>query len=421
MDLQLMPDESPNQLRLLYLLPFAPRTDATNGGSRAIGQLLSEMVAHHKVALFYLRSPNEPPLGNEIREKCELVEEVVRPWGQSVGLISWIRNFRLIASLLFLARPMWVTDWASNDFRRRLRQFIHKWPADVVLFEFHVMGQYLTEIKETNSPKILTIHEPGTNSAPYLKRLNPGLNRLVDALDKAAWRRFERSIIPKFQALVVFTGRDREIYKAMDLGIPIWKIPLGTIIPDQPLDALGNPPLCLLFYGNFLHPPNIDAAKRLINSIFPQVKREFPDLILYIVGDHLPAELQKKADDNIVIPGRVPNLFPYLDRAALVVAPLYQGGGMRIKVLEALAAGKAVVATPLAVEGLEVTDGEQVALAEDDDEFAGQVLHLLNNAGERAKLGQQAYAWAKEHAGWEGPIKAYDRLCHSLLVKRPGE
>lgn len=415
-----MPDES-QKLRLLYILPLAPRTDATNGGSRAIGQLLSEMVTRHKVALFYLRSPNEPPLENEIREKCELVEEVIRPWSQSEGLSSWIRNIRLVTSLVLMLRPMWVTDWASNDFRQRLRQFIHKWPADVVLFEFHIMGQYLPELNETNSPKILTIHEPGSLSAPYLKRLNPGLNRLVDALDKAAWRRFERSILPNFQALVVFTGRDREIYKVMDLGVPIWKIPLGTIIPDQPLDALGKPPQSLLFYGNFLHPPNIDAASRLINTIFPRLKREFPNLILYIVGDQLPAALKKEADANIMIPGRVADLTPYLDRAALVVAPLYQGGGMRIKVLEALAAGKAVVATPLAVEGLEVTDGEQVALAEDDDEFAVQVIRLLNDAEERAKLARQAYAWAKEHAGWEGSIKAYESLYQSLLVKRVGE
>jgi glycosyltransferase involved in cell wall biosynthesis len=420
MDLQLTSEESPDHLRLIYLLPFAPRTDAIHGGSRAISQLLSEMIIRHKVALLYLRSPNEPPLEDEIKDKCELVEEVIRPWGKSDGLMSWIRNIRLITSLFFMSRPMWVTDWASNTFRKRLRQFIRKWPADIVLFEYHIMGQYLPELKETSSPKILTVYEPGTRSAPYLKRLTPRLNRLVDALDKLAWQRYETSILRNFQAMVVFTDRDRKIYNEMDLDIPIWKIPLGTIIPEHPLAPLGKPPLCVLFYGNFLHPPNIDAAIHLINSIFPRVKRNYPELILYIVGDQPPLELKKAADSNIVITGRVPNLSPYLDRAALVLAPLYQGGGMRIKVLEALAAGKAVVATPLAVEGLDVTNGKQVALAEDDNKFADQIIHFLNDTEERAKLAGQAYVWAKENVGWEKSVKSYERLCHSIL-KRPGD
>jgi glycosyltransferase involved in cell wall biosynthesis len=414
MDIQLTSQESPDQLRLLYLLPFAPRTDALHGGSRALGQLLLKMATNHKVALLYLRSPDEPPLEKEIEEKCELVEEVIRPWGKSEGLLYWIRNTRLIASLLFMLRPMWVTDWANNAYRKRVRHFIRQWPADIVLFEYNIMGQYLPELKETCLPKVLTIYEPGTRSAPYLKRLHPKINRPIDALDKLAWRRFERSIIPNFQALVVFTDGDRKIYHEMDAEIPIWKIPLGTLIPDHALDPLGKPPLGLLFYGNFLHPPNIDAAIRLINSIFPRVKHDYPDLVLYIVGDNPPSELNEAADPKIMVTGRVASLIPYLDRAALVVAPLFQGGGMRLKVLEALAAGKALVATPLAVEGLDVTDGKQVALAKDEDEFANQIIHFLNDEEERVKLAGQAYFWAKENIGWEKSIEAYERLYHSL-------
>lgn len=415
MDDLLTLQDSPDQLRLLYLLPFAPRTDALHGGSRAMGQLLSKMSANHKVALLYLRSPDEPPLEKELEEKCELVEEVARPWGKSEGLLFWIRNTRLIASLLFMLRPMWVTDWASNAFRKRVRQFIRRWPADIVFFEYHIMGQYLPEFKGTGLPKVLTIYEPGTRSAPYLKRLNPEINRLIDAVDKLAWRRYERSILGNFQALVVFTDGDRKIYHDMNSEIPIWKIPLGTIIPDHSLNPSGKPPLCLLFYGNFLHPPNIDAAVRLINSIFPRVKLDYPDLVLYIVGDQPPSVLNEAADSNIMITGRVASLTPYLDRAALVVAPLFQGGGMRLKVLEALAAGKAVVATPLAVEGLDVTDGEQVALAKDDDEFASQIIHFLGAEEERAKLARQAYVWAKENIGWEKSVSAYEKLCHTIL------
>jgi glycosyltransferase involved in cell wall biosynthesis len=420
MDNQLTSDDSPKQLRLLFILPFTPCTDAIQGGSRATGQLLARIAPHHKIALLYFRNPEDAPLQEEIRKNCEMVEEVIRPWAKSGGLSSWIRNARLIASLLFLFRPMWVTDWASANFRKRARQLIQTWPVDIVQLEFHVMGQYLPELKESKAPKILTIHEPGSRAAPYLKRLNPWINGVVDAFDKFAWRRYEKLILRDLQSLVVFTEGDRDAYLDLRINTPIRTIPLGTVVPETPLDPIGKSPLNILFFGNFLHPPNIEAANRLLLSIFPRVKEHYPDLVLFVVGDHPPIELEKAADANVFITGRVPDLTPYLDRAALVVAPMHSGGGMRLKVLEALAAGKAVVATPLAVEGLAIEDGQQVALALNDDDFADKVIHLLNSPEERSKLAIQAHSWAKDHIGWEYSVNSYEQLYHTLL-KKPGD
>ncbi len=121
---------------------------------------------------------------------------------------------------------------------------------------------------------------------------------------------------------------------------PIIRIRSGTALPKQPLNPSGDEPLNLLFVGNFIHPPNIDAAVRLSNAIFPRVQAQIPGINLHIVGDQPTTQIRELANDNIVVTGRVPDVTPFLDRAAVVVVPLRMGGGLRVKVKEALAAGK---------------------------------------------------------------------------------
>src|SRR2546422_10461962 len=103
------------------------------------------------------------------------------------------------------------------------------------------------------------------------------------------------------------------------------------------------------------------------------------------------------ATANVIVTGPVPDVTPYLDRTAIVVVPLRLGGGMRVKVLEALAAGKAMIASPLAVEGLAVVDGEHAVLAETDQQFCDAIVQLLADPARRAALAGSARAWACAH------------------------
>jgi glycosyltransferase involved in cell wall biosynthesis len=109
-------------------------------------------------------------------------------------------------------------------------------------------------------------------------------------------------------------------------------------------------------------------------------------------------------------------VLPFLDDANVVVAPLRRGGGMRVKVMEALAAGKAVVASPLAAAGLDVTHGQQLLLAERDDEFASLIVNLLNDPAERRRLAESARSWAATNLDWRRPVAAYEALHDRLLA-----
>jgi glycosyltransferase involved in cell wall biosynthesis len=118
----------------------------------------------------------------------------------------------------------------------------------------------------------------------------------------------------------------------------------------------------------------------------------------------------------VVVAGEVPDLAPLLARAAVVVAPLALGGGMRVKVAEALAAGKAVVATRLAVEGLAVRDGLHLCIADEDEAFAAAIVRLLANASARDAMALRARAWAEAHLGWEEPVAEFERLYARLTT-----
>ena len=406
--------------RLLFLLPFAPRLDATHGGGRVMAQFLARLATRHRIALLYLRAATEPPVDKTLQEQCELVEEVIRPDpGLSLGQ-GWSR----LDSLLH-GWPLWVTGSAIAAFRARVRTLARTWRPDIVQLEYHVMGQYLSALDGYQAARVLTEYEPGAKAAHDLWQSDRGFARVIRYLDMLAWERFERTIIRQVDAVVVFTERDRQALAQFAQKTPIVTIPFGTVLPEQPLNLPGNQPFSLLFVGNFKHPPNVDAAVRLSSTIFPQVQARFPGLVLHIVGDQPTARIRQMANKNIVVTGRVPDVTPYLNRAALVVTPLHLGGGMRVKVLEAVAAGKAVIASPLAIEGLDLVDGEHVVLAESDQQFSDAIVQLLADPERRALLAARARAWACANLGWEKSIAAYESLYESLIegsrVKRQAE
>lgn len=407
-------DRQPTR-RLLLMLPFAPRLDATHGGGRATAQLIAELAARNRVALLCLRAATEPPVDEVLRKRCELVEEVIRP----EGALAVVKH-RTQLSLLLRGRPLWAIYTAVAEYEHRLRTVARTWRPDIVQIEFHVMGQYASALEDCPAPRVLTEHEPGAKAAHDVWQSSRGIARVTSYFNWLAWERFERTIIGQVQAIVVFTERDRQALAGLGSDTPIVRIPLGTILPENPLNPDGHQPLSLLFVGNFKHPPNVDAAIRLITAIFPQVISKFPELVLHIVGDQPPHQLRQLANKNIMITGRVPDVTPYLDNTTIVVVPVRLGGGMRVKLLESLAAGKAVVASPLAIEGLDGLDEEQsVVLATTDQQFSDAIVGLLGNPKRRAQLAARARAWACANIGWEKSIAAYEALYESLIQHLP--
>jgi polysaccharide biosynthesis protein PslH len=399
-------------LRLLFLTPFPPRRDAANGGSRVMAEFLYRLAVRHAVGILYFRS-DEPEIDPVLRDVCRFAISVRRQGRgiSSADLRRW--QLRQLAALA-QRKPMWVTDWASSEYARKVKETIEAWCPDVVQIEFHVMGQYLTALRGFDGPKLLTIHEPGTAAMRDRTQFHRGLRRTIYRRDALAWQAYERELLRSVSAAVVFTERDRQTLLPLAGDTPLYTIRPGTPAckTASQLDAPGH---SLLFAGSFEHPPNIEAAIRLLTRIFPRVRTRVPDASLFIVGPHPPASIIRAAGAGVTVTGEVADVTPYMERACVILAPLQFGGGIRVKVMEALGFGRAVVATRVAAEGLEVINGKHLVLAETDDEFADAIIDLLGKPESRAALAANARAWAENHLTWTAAIQAYEGLYEAML------
>lgn len=416
--------------KLLFLAPFAPRRDAAHGGGRAMAGLISRLAERHAVRLLCLRGEREPPADEVLFARCEEVRELPRPGGvrRSGGLERRLRRYGRTLASPFTGQPKWAWYCAVPALSNALRRRMASWQPDLVQMEYCVMGQYaadLASLAGSSVPRVLDHYDPGAAAAREAWRSAHGLARAAAGFDWLAWERFERRVVRGMSAVVALTERDREAMQRFAPGIPIVTIPLGSELPEHPLSPVGEEPPRVLFVGSFRHPPNVDAAVRLLRRIFPAIRERVPAARLELVGEALPEDLRREAAPGVEARGWVESVVPYLNRAAVVVAPLEQGGGMRVKVLEALAAGKALVASRRALAGLDGvvdrTGGRQGAalIGHTDAEITEAVISLLENPEERAALAARARAWAEANLGWDRTVAAYEELYERLLAERP--
>jgi glycosyltransferase involved in cell wall biosynthesis len=170
----------------------------------------------------------------------------------------------------------------------------------------------------------------------------------------------------------------------------------------------------LIFTGNFSYPPNIDAARWLVAAIMPRIWRERPGVTLTLAGSDPTPDVRALAGDRVTVTGRVPDLRPYLRGAAVYLCPLRLGAGIKNKVLEALALGCPVVATPLSLDGIAARDGVEALVGTNEAELADAVLRLLADPAGAARLGAAGRALVAESYSWAGVAGRYADLYRTV-------
>jgi glycosyltransferase involved in cell wall biosynthesis len=396
--------------RIVLLAPFPPSRRAAHGGAQVVAELLSGLATRHDVALVYLESRGEQLLDPELERLCVRVIRLERP--RRTIPLRVVQRLRL-AARLGGGKPRWVVASSVPAVRPALGRLLSEWKPDLLQLEFIVMCDYL-DVVPMRLPVVLTHHDPRTRATREFRDDLSGIARFDAALDASAWQRFEERVLDRVDTVVVFTDRDREALEGLT-ATPIVRIPAPSHAPEGPPRPLGLEPPRLFFNGNFQHEPNLEAALRLARTIFPAVRAQVPEAQLQIVGPNPSESLRRLAGNGIEITGLVADVRPYLEDAALVVAPIRSGGGMRIKVLDGLCAGKPVVGTARAFEGLDVTDGVEAIVANGNEELVEACVRLLRDPAERERLGTSAFAWAREHVGREDAVGRYESLYDRLL------
>lgn len=311
----------------------------------------------------------------------------------------WPRRARLVRA--WLGGTPWRAAWfATPGIQEILDRLGAEREFDVAVVEDSAMSGFRLP---AGVPTILTEHEvlrprrtirPPTRPARWPGWAFAELDwRKRPPFQRAAWRRFDR--------VLAYGSRDAAAIAelAPEVSDRVRVCPFGIELPPPPAPG-GERPGPVLFSGNFTHWPNRDAALWLAREIMPAVRARQPGAQLQIVGASPPAEIVALAGPGIEVHADVPSVDPHIEAAAVVVAPVRSGGGMRMKVLQALAAGKAVVTTGRGAEGFDCFgEPPPLAIAGGAGPFAAEVAALLADPGRREELGHRARAFAEAHHG----------------------
>jgi glycosyltransferase involved in cell wall biosynthesis len=198
-------------------------------------------------------------------------------------------------------------------------------------------------------------------------------------------------------------------------GLAVTVVPNGVDLdfykPGVTPPAPGLGPHSLVFTGKMDFRPNVDAVLWFVGEVLPLITALLPDARFYVVGQRPHPRLAALAGHPaVVITGQVPDTRPYIAGAGVYVIPLRIGGGTRLKVLEAMAMGRAMVSTRLGCDGFPLEDGREVCFADQPGAFAEAVVGLLQNREEAEALGRAARAYVEANYGWDAIVPRLEAL-----------
>jgi glycosyltransferase involved in cell wall biosynthesis len=408
-------------LKILLISPILPQTQPSNAVALVVYAQIVGLTRHHDLTLATIAGPD--PQDRQILEHLpRLGARVYAVWrGAPHGIQRWKRRWCFIRMWAIHKYP-WRTVWFWEPaFQHLIDKLTARESFDVIQVEDNAAGLYRFPI---HTPRLLTEHEVRATPPPD-SRVWPGCDILPYLWRHAEWRRWARyqpMVWHRFHAVQVFTPRDAAalLRIAPDLRDRVWVNPFGIQLPE-PADPRVEEPGQLVFVGGYSHPPNVDAALWLAREIMPLLRARCPVATLTLVGSDPSEIVRRLAREDVRVTGYVPAVEPYLARAQVVVAPVRLGGGMRMKVLQALAMGKAVVTTPLGAEGLSV-EGQRppLAIAEDASGFVEAIAQLLASNTGRQALGAAARLFVVQHHSAEAYARRLEQVYHRLHTLRQG-
>jgi glycosyltransferase involved in cell wall biosynthesis len=409
-------------MRVLLLTPMPPSPRGLQATPVLLHGLLTAVRERHDVTLVTVAGPNPQDIeaADALRASGLDVHAVPRIEATRAARASrWAQH---TARWAFGRLPMRTIWFHRPEVQRTIDRLAAERAFDLVHVEDNAMGVYRLP---AGIPSLFGEHEVRTPRpvrwTAWMHDDEGAYRGLLDEIDWHRWARYQRTSWRRYDLIQVLTERDARTMEriAPEVVGRVRVNPFAVEVPplaDPSLEEEGT----IVFTGGFLHPPNVDAARWLAGEIMTRLRTLHPGARLRIVGNDPRGSLRDLAATDVEIAGWVPSMRAELARAAVVVAPLRTGGGQRMKVLEAMAAGKAVVTTERGATGLLPREGEPLPLvvAETADAIATETAALLRDAARRRALG----ARARELVAAQHGIEAYAARTESAyaeLMARP--
>ncbi len=377
------------------------------GGKIRSFHILKELARRHPTDLFtfYQQHPEDghPELERYVH-RVFCMPLAIAPANSVGDLAHYARN-------LFSLQPYSMAKYCRPQVAQRLRQVMLSQEYDVVVCDFFLTGAVIPW--DMPQPKVLFTHN--VEAQIWQRHYQVSRNPLWRAV---AWReyktiaRLERRYLQQADFVLTVSENDREFFARFIGPAKLAAISTGVDVEYFRATPGAEQPNTLVFTGSMDWMPNEDGILHFLDEILPRVRRDIPEVSLWVVGRSPSPRLQKAAGrlPGVKITGRVDDIRPYLQQGAVYVVPLRIGGGTRIKIFEAMAAGKAVVSTTLGAEGLPVTDGQNILLADEPEEFARRVVELLRNEGLRSRMGRAARELVEHNYSWASVTQQFSAV-----------
>jgi polysaccharide biosynthesis protein PslH len=390
------------RLRVLWLSHFVPFPPKGGCFQRSFN-LLAGAAQHHEVHLLALRAkPPEHPEAADDHARRALLEHCASV--DIVDLSSWRRSTNLVklaAQALLLRQPVTVTLYRSAAVHEMITDRLESAPFDLVHFDSISLAEYFAST--AGVPTVMTHH--GAEAHMMRRRIanEPSLLRkFFFALEWRALDRVERTVCPETGCNVVVSTLDRDIL-AQTSGAAKYVVVENGVDVDyfQPLPIIDSP--TLIFAGRLDQYANRDAILHFLDTTWPLVLAQHPQATIRLIGSNPPPRLQQlaAADARIRLLGYVDDVRPHFADCAVAICPIRDGGGTRIKILDAMAQAKPLVSTTIGCEGLDVVPERDLLIADDPVAFASQIDRLFTTPDLRARLGangrtlvESRYAWS---------------------------
>lgn len=378
------------------------------GGKIRSYNLLRQLAARHEtVLLSYYGGARDEAYEREIGEHLPGAV-TIHTGGPGRGTLAVALDYlrRLPSSA-----PYAVSKFASPEVQRLVAEWDSARRFDVAVCDF--LSASLNFPREMRTPTVLFQHN--VESALWRRQAEhapDALRRAAYRLEAAKMLRYESDAVRRFRHVIAVSENDRSLMSEMTDPRNITVVPTGVDIRkysagaaaaenganvDGGVKGNGAEGALVVFLGSMDWEPNVDGVEYFCRDIWPRVLAEVPSARFRVVGRDPHPRVRRLASESVEVTGTVPSVVEHLRAADVVVVPLRVGGGTRLKIFEAMAAGKAVVSTTIGAEGLDVTHGEDILLEDTAEGFASSVVSLLRDGGRRGRVGRAAAALAARY------------------------
>lgn len=385
---------------LCNLMPYPPH----GGLQLRLFNMLMRIAQHHEVTLAcHIWDPWE------LEGAAWLADHGIQTLTAPLTAMTWRHVRPSISGYLFHGQPPEVAQFQSQELRRKIAQQ----RFDIVQIEETTLAPYCD--LQPDAKKVITFHNMHHLQEQRIADIAPpGIGRAWRKFNARVMRRYEPRICAAFDRRITVSEDDRAALARAGNTLPVDVLPNGVDTSRLTSLPLPERPRALIFVGTLNYLPCTDAAIWLAQEIAPRLRAQSPDLELWIVGRNPPADVVALSRPGVYVTGAVPDVKPYYERAAIACVPLRAGGGSRLKILEAMALGRPVVSTTIGAEGLAVTHGENILIADDADTFAAAVQQLLDSPEQAARMTANARQLVQERYDWDAiaarQLQIYDEL-----------